>query len=115
MILRLRFAQGRPIGNKPGKNRHIATVAGSLLTPAAIMAYVLGLWRLGADMGVAGEFAMSGVLSHWQVWIGIGALLQLIGYSLNRYSYSGHFSIPQVLALLPRRAEPRREQDRRAS
>jgi hypothetical protein len=112
MILRVRFEQGRPIRRQRGKNRHVALAMGSLLIPAALMAYVLALWRLGSDMGVAGEFPFSGLFSHWQVWIGVGAALQLVAYSLNRYGRSGRVEVPSVLTLFPNASQPEPEQRR---
>ena len=42
----------------------------ALMTPAAMIALALGLWRLTADLGWTGEFVVSdGFFSHWQVWI----------------------------------------------
>jgi hypothetical protein len=42
----------------------------ALMTPAAMIALALGLWRLTADLGWTGEFLVSdGFFSHWQVWI----------------------------------------------
>jgi hypothetical protein len=33
-----------------------------------------------------GEFGIAtGLFSHWQVWLGFGALLQYIAWALNRY------------------------------
>jgi hypothetical protein len=40
------------------------------------MAYVLGFWRLAADIGLAGESGLHGVLSHWQLWIILAVGLQ---------------------------------------
>ena len=97
MILRIKFAPGRPIQRKQGKNRHIALALGSLLTPLALMAYVLGLWRLASDMGMAGTFAITGLFSHWQIWMAVGALLQLGAWILNRYGDFADFQMPRVL------------------
>jgi hypothetical protein len=42
----------------------------ALMTPAAMIALALGLWRLTADLGWTDEFLVSdGFFSHWQVWI----------------------------------------------
>ncbi len=97
MRLRIRIPQGRPLQRKAGKNRHIALAFAALLGPAALMAYVLGFWRLASDMGMAGEFGISGVFSHWQVWILIALLLQASGYALNRYGRSGNMDAPRTL------------------
>jgi|ERR1700685_2877791 hypothetical protein len=97
MLVRLILKRGRPLLRKPGTNRQVALGLGALLTPAALMAYVLGFWRLAADLGVAGEFGITGVFSHWQIWIVIAALLHLSGYVLNRYGRGGELRVPQAL------------------
>jgi hypothetical protein len=97
MLARIRLPQGRPLLRKPGKNRHVALAMGALLIPAALMAYVLGVWRLASDLGVAGEFGITGVFSHWQVWILIAAVLHISAYVLNRYGRGGDLRVPQAL------------------
>ena len=99
MIVRVRFARGQPVQRRKGKNRHVALASAALLIPAALMAYVLGLWRLASDMGLAGEFGFSGVLSHWQLWIGIGAGLQFASHVLDRYARWGRMEMPPVLPM----------------
>jgi hypothetical protein len=55
-------------------------------TLAAISCGTLGGWRLGQDLGWAGDFVFeSGVLSHWQVWLSAAALLQYGSWRLSRY------------------------------
>lgn len=49
----------------------------ALLTPASVVALVLGLWRVTADVGWTEAFLISnGLFSHWQVWIALAILLQ---------------------------------------
>jgi len=103
MILRVRFAKGRPIRRQKGKNRHVALAAGALMGPAALMAYVMGIWRLASDMGAATGFTATGLFSHWQVWIGLGVALQAGGYILNRYASHGRLEVPHFLKLFPTR------------
>lgn len=97
MILRVRLQQGRPIQRKHGKNRHVALAFGALLIPAALMAYVLGFWRLASDMGLAGAFGITGLFSHWQIWIALAALLHLSASMLNKYGRGGDLQMPRVL------------------
>jgi len=99
MLLRTRLQQGRPIQRKPGKNRHVASALSALLVPVALMAYVLGLWRVASDMGLAGEFPFSGLFSHWQVWIPLAALLQIGSSALKKYGQGGELNIPRILTL----------------
>ena len=45
---------------------------GYLMTPIALVGYVLALWRLGADMNWLDEFFIrQGLFSRWQVWLAI--------------------------------------------
>jgi hypothetical protein len=97
MIVRIRLSQGQPIQRKHGKNRHLALTAGALLMPAALMAYVLGFWRLLADLGFAGQFAITGsAFSHWQVWIPVAVMLQFAAVALNRYGRGMQITIPRT-------------------
>ena len=86
MVVRIRFGRGRQVQRGKGKNRKLALALSALLTPGAVMACVLGLWRLAADMQWTGEFGISsGLFSHWQVWLTFAALLQYVAWALNRY------------------------------
>ena len=57
----------------------------ALMTPASLLAFVLAAWRLGADLGFTGEFAIGhGFFSHWIVWAAIGIGIQSFANTLNR-------------------------------
>jgi hypothetical protein len=48
----------------------------ALLSPAAVVALGLGLWRVTADLGWTETFPIShGLFSHWQVWIALAIAL----------------------------------------
>jgi hypothetical protein len=65
------------------------------LSPAALMALALGVWRLGSDLKWTGEFAIShGIFSHWQVWIAMAGLLETCAAILNRYGRGGGEATP---------------------
>ena len=86
MVVRLRFRYGPKIRRKPRKNRHVALALGALLTPAALTALSLAFWRIGADLRLAGQFAIrDGLFSHWQVWMVIALAVEMIAILLNRY------------------------------
>jgi hypothetical protein len=90
MVVRIRLGTFPRRGALSSKKRHVAQGIASLLTPAALMASILGFWRIGADFHWMSSFAIpSGWLSHWQVWLGGAALLQLCAYALNRYGKPG--------------------------
>jgi hypothetical protein len=74
------------VRQKHRKNQHVALALASLLTPAAVMACVLALWRLAADLSVTGQFPIAdGLFSHWQVWVTVASSLQFFAIVLNRY------------------------------
>ena len=72
----------------------MALAAASLMTPVAVMAAVLGLWRIGADLKWTSGFAIpSGIFSHWQVWLGVAFLLEVCAHILNRYGRAGNAAV----------------------
>ena len=97
MMVRIKLQKGPPVQRKTGKNRQVASAIGTLLMPVVLMAYVLGIWRLASDLGMAGEFAISGIFSHWQVWIALAAGLHIGSASLNRYGRGGSLKGPKLL------------------
>jgi hypothetical protein len=99
MIVRIQMGTGRRVQRKAGKNRHLALACGALLVPAALMAYVLGFWRLGSDMGIVAPSGITGPFSHWQVSIAAAVFLHLASSMLNGYGRQGEFHMPQALRL----------------
>ncbi len=116
MIVRIQMGTGRRVQRTGGKNRGLALACSALLVPVALMAYVLGFWRLGSDMGVLAPSGITGPFSHWQVAMGAGVLLHACSRMLNRYAQQGEFRLPQFikLRLLPLRPEPTEPTARRA-
>ena len=90
MVVRIRFAKGPTLKKKRTQNRKLAILGGALLTPAALVASMLAVWRIAADLKVTNSFAIpSGLFSHWQVWLGAAIALQLCSRVLNRYGRGG--------------------------
>jgi len=86
MVVRIRFGKGPKVERKGRKNRRVALAFASFLTPAAVMASALGIWRLAADPHWFSNFAIRrGLFSHWQVWLVAAGLLQTGSHLLNRY------------------------------
>ena|SRR5271166_3815601 len=86
MLIRIRFREGPKLKRKRRKNQHVALALSALLTPAALMACALGLWRITADLNLSRPFAIpAGFFSHWQVWLGSAAILEFVAMALNRY------------------------------
>ena len=97
MIVRIQLRHGHPLRRTRGKNRQLALASGALLIPAALMAYVLGFWRLTSDIGVTNEFAIRGLFSHWQIWIVTAVVLHIAAGVLTRYGRGGEFHLPSAL------------------
>lgn len=91
MVVRIRFGKGPTLGSRrTNSNRKFALAFASLLTPAALMASVLALWRIAADLNFTNSFAIpNGLFSHWQVWLAAAVLLQVCSRVLNRYGHGG--------------------------
>ena len=86
MVVRIRLGKGTKVERQTRKNRRVAMAFASFLTPAALMAAVLGIWRLAADPHWTRDFAIrQGIFSHWQVWFAFAAVLQTGSHFLNRY------------------------------
>jgi hypothetical protein len=61
----------------------LANVLVALLTPAAVVAFVMAMWRVCADLGWATAFLISGgFFSHWQVWIALSIGLKTLSSTL---------------------------------
>jgi len=86
MKVRIRFGKSVKVRRNSGNSRRLALLAGALLTPAALAAWILALWRIAADLSLTGQLAIvSGPFSYWQVWVGLGVLLQWCSRMLHRY------------------------------
>jgi hypothetical protein len=87
MVVRLKIDYGSPLRMVVSFNRRVALGTAALLGPVSVMAFVLGGWRLGADLNITGQFAISsGLFSHWQVWLALGAALQAASTVLYRFA-----------------------------
>jgi hypothetical protein len=86
MLVRIRFGRGSKVERNRRKNRRVAMAFAAFLTPAAVMAAALGVWRLAVDPHWASDFAIrQGLFSHWQVWFAFAGVLETGSYLLNLY------------------------------
>jgi hypothetical protein len=86
MVVRIRFVNGPKLGQKRQMDRRAAQLAAALLSPAALVSFVLAGWRIAADLKWTNSFAIDrGLFSHWQIWMAAASLLQLCSRMLNRY------------------------------
>jgi hypothetical protein len=78
MVVRIRITKD------PRVDGFIVGVA-SLLTLTAVACLILGAWKIFSELGWAGAFFLAdGTFSHWQVWLALGILAQLVSFRLNR-------------------------------
>jgi hypothetical protein len=95
MVVRIRLGKRPKPAAKRARNRRLAEGVAALLIPAALMAFALGIWAIGADLKLTSTFAIdSGLFSHWQVWLGAATALEFCSLALNRYGRSGATSGP---------------------
>ena len=84
MVVRIRVRLGPKTVR--GAERQLALTASRWMTPLSVASSLFAFWRLGSDLNWTMEFAISrGLFSHWQVWLGMAVLLQILGSMLNRY------------------------------
>ena len=87
MIVRIRLGRGAAISRRAGKNSRIARVTAYLLTITSIGCGSFGVWRLGNDLGWAGDFVFTrGAVSHWQVWVAAAIAAQYLAWQLTSYA-----------------------------
>ena len=66
-------------------SRWLSMVA-AVLTPLAVLAGTLGVWRLAADPGWTSRFFIaSGLLSHCQVWFTVAIAVGASSRGLNKW------------------------------
>ena len=93
MQVRVKISYASTLRKARSFNWQVARGTAALLSPASVMAFVLGCWRLGADLNLTGQFAISqGLFSHWQVWLAVGAAMQLASALLARYAARRRYS-----------------------
>jgi len=64
----------------------VVSMSELVLTPFAVLAGLLGAWRLGADPGWTSDFFIAdGLLSHYQLWFAIAIGAQTSAIVLNRW------------------------------
>ena len=86
MIVRIKLRVGPRVMANRNLDSTIASAVASLLTPAAVLCFVVALWRLLADANITEEFVIrGGLLSHWQVWLALGLVIQTVSVLLDRY------------------------------
>ena len=62
------------------------SMLGVMLTPLAVLAGTLGVWRLAADPGWTSHFFIaSGLLSHGQVWFTVAMAVRASSLGLNKW------------------------------
>lgn len=87
MIVRIRFGKSRPVTRRADKNIPAARLTASFLSLVTISFAIFGFWRVGQDLGFAGDFVFSsGLLSHWQVWAAASGVTWYAAWWLNSYA-----------------------------
>jgi hypothetical protein len=65
----------------------LVSMSALALTPIAVLAVVLGAWRLGADPGWTSRFFIAdGLLSRYQLWFVIAIAARVSALMLHRWA-----------------------------
>ena len=60
------------------------------LNPISGVAFALAAWQLAYDLNWTGGFALSyGLFSHWQFWMALALVLQVLETRLSRPGHGG--------------------------
>ena len=87
MRVRLQMGHATPVHHDRPKNQRLAAGVAVLMAPFAVLAAVLAVWQIAADMKMASAFLFEdGALSHWAVWAGAAVVLGWASHRLNLYS-----------------------------
>ncbi len=83
MVVRIRISVASPKVKGPSTEMMLG-LAG-LLTLFSVSCFAMSAWKILWEMGWAGRFFIAqGVLSHWQVWITLAVIAQLLSFWLSR-------------------------------
>jgi hypothetical protein len=93
MIVRIRLHHGGWPRRARLVVRKLAESTAALLIPLTLMASLLSVWRLAADLSLASHFAIQeGPFSRWQAWAAVATALGLTSGLLSRYARRGRLS-----------------------
>ena len=74
-----------------------ASMSELLMSLIAVLAFVLGAWRLGADRGWTSRFLIAdGFLSRYQLWFAVAIIAQTSARILNRWVANQHEDLPSL-------------------
>jgi hypothetical protein len=88
MLVRIRLKYGSSVPARESRSSQVALAFAAFLSPSAMMCGALALWRIGADLKLTGEFAITqGIFSRWQLWGVVALGLQVCAWTLNRHNF----------------------------
>ena len=86
VVLRLRTASETVVVPGGRANRRLAGGIAPVLGLAAMAGFAVCVWRWGNDLQMFESFPfVEGFFSRWQVWFGLGLLLQTLSSALASY------------------------------
>jgi len=87
--VRIRLGSGRNSDIFRKRRRWLRTIRNGMASTSAA-ALLFAVWCLASDLNWIGPFAIPpGPLSHWQVWLAVAVLIEVLRYRLRRYARGG--------------------------
>jgi hypothetical protein len=82
---------GKPPRPRSDAGRRAARGVAALLTPTALVFFLLGGWIFAAERRLTDAFPIQeGFLSYWEFWIAAAASLLLAARALDLYAGASH-------------------------
>ena len=107
MFVRVRFHQEKTAAQKRAQSASYVSALGGLVVMLAVSCCLLAIWRLTWDLGWTNTFVISeGILSHWQVWMGLTIVFGALALRLMRYGRQ-HPELATQAATVPAADETR--------
>lgn len=92
--IRVRFRPARPTSISEERRRVLTSVRNLLMSGSAA-ALLLVAWCLASDLDWVGRFSIpEGPLSHWQLWLVVAVLFQVLRSRLGRFGRGGDEAMP---------------------
>ncbi len=95
MVVRVRIRLGSGRKSNIFRTRRLLRTIRNAMASTSAVAVLFAIWCLASDLNWIGPFAIPpGPLSHWQVWLAVAVVIEVLRYRLKRYGRGGGEVMP---------------------